>query len=80
MPPIGMCRAALAVRSPFGCEMLSENQDRARKRYRKPITILCPDDLYGAVNAAAERELLPVSAFVRRLLDSQLRADGVLEK
>lgn len=60
--------------------MITGNQNPARQRFDTPIAIYCAAGMREALGRAAEREMLSISAFIRRVLNEQLRADGVLEK
>jgi predicted HicB family RNase H-like nuclease len=46
-----------------------------RYTMQKKIMVRMPKELHDAVNAKAERELRPVAAVVRRLLEKWLRGE-----
>jgi predicted HicB family RNase H-like nuclease len=46
-------------------------------RSKSTISICVPSQFHAAVKIAADRELLSVSAFARRVLSDRLKVDGI---
>jgi len=56
--------------------MVTQHQDRARKRYGGNLIVVhCPPDMREAVDQAAEQEMCSASAYVRRAVRDRLRAE-----
>jgi hypothetical protein len=75
-----------SFRTAFGClrsyedYMPTENQTARESRFDVPLAIHCPPSMREAVGLAAQREMLSISAFIRRVLRDKLRADGLLNR
>ena len=58
---------------------MRDNAPESRGRFPGLLQVRCPADLPDLIEAAAQRQLMTPSEYLRRSLFEKLRADGLMQ-